>query len=70
MKVVDSLREKIGLRSNDERFARDAYLLTSILESRRADGRIDILMARTNEAGDPRRPSRPGDRSARRLAGS
>lgn len=58
--LPESLRslEVLGLKGNTERFARDAYQLMALLESRRDDGRVDILLVRRNQAGDPMRPSR------------
>ena len=58
--LPESLRslEVLGLKGNAERFARDAYQLMALLESRRASGRVDILLVRRNQGGDPMRPSR------------
>lgn len=57
--LPESLREKLGLKSNAARFARDAYLLHVLIASRGAGrGRIDLLFAKTSAAGDPLRPSR------------
>lgn len=56
--VPDSLREKLGLRDSAGRFARDAFLLHSALRSRDANGRVDAVVARFNDAGEARKPSR------------
>ena len=56
--LPESLREKIGLRSNEARFARDAYILRAIAAHREGGGRLDVFFGRTSEDGDPLRPSR------------
>ncbi len=64
--LPESLRERLGLKTNAARFARDAYLLQAIAASRQAGstgsrqaaGRLDLLFAKTSAAGDPLRPSR------------
>jgi ATP-dependent helicase/nuclease subunit B len=57
--LPERLRERLGLRTNAMRFARDAYLLHA-LEAFRAEGRgrLDLLVGKTSTAGDPLRPSR------------
>ncbi len=57
--LPEGLRERLGLKTNAARFARDAYLL-SALEAVRAEGRgrLDLLVGKTSVAGDPLRPSR------------
>ncbi len=57
--LPDSARRALGVPNNDDRFARDAYLLTTLIETRRySEGRIDLLFGRQSESGDPLRPSR------------
>lgn len=57
--LPDSARRVLGLRSNDTRFARDACLMTALIESRRHNGgRVDLIFGRTDSAGAPLRPSR------------
>lgn len=57
--LPDSARRVLGIQNNDDRFARDAYLLTSILETRNdSRGRVDLLFGRQGTSGDPLRPSR------------
>jgi ATP-dependent helicase/nuclease subunit B len=58
MFVPDSLREKLDLRDSRGRFARDAFLLQAALKSRSKNGRVDALVARFNDAGEARKPSR------------
>jgi ATP-dependent helicase/nuclease subunit B len=56
--LPESLRRRLGLRTNDERFARDAYLLAALLAARQDAGRVDVLVVRASAAGDPLKPSR------------
>ncbi|MBT8044095.1 MAG: PD-(D/E)XK nuclease family protein, partial [Verrucomicrobiae bacterium] len=56
--IPDSLRKKLGLRDSRDRFARDAYLLHSAIAPRRENGRVDVFVARFNDAGEARKPSR------------
>ena len=57
--LPDSARRALGIQNNDDRFARDAYLLTTLIETRRGHGgRIDLLFGRQSASGDPLRPSR------------
>jgi ATP-dependent helicase/nuclease subunit B len=57
--LPNAARVSLGLRSDAERLARDAYTLASILGWRRAcGGRVCLLVGRFSAAGDPLRPSR------------
>lgn len=56
--LPESLRVQLGLKTNAERFARDAYLLHALVASRRPVGRVDVLVGKHSSAGDPLRPSR------------
>ena len=56
--VPDSLREDLGLRSVNERFARDAFIFQSALAWRSREGRVDAVVARFTQAGEARKPSR------------
>lgn len=54
-----SLRGLLGLKTNDSRFARDAYLLAAMLASRdQSTGQIHLLLGRESGKGDPLKPSR------------
>ncbi len=53
--LPESLRARLGLKTNAARFARDAYLLQAIAASR---ARLDLLFGKTSAVGDPLRPSR------------
>ena len=55
--LPDRLRAALGLKSNDERLARDTFLLATMLSSRRP-GAVKAFVSLTDEAGDYRRPSR------------
>lgn len=54
----ESLRSRLGLKTNARRHARDACLLTALAASRAGAGRLDLLLGRASAAGDPLRPSR------------
>ena len=56
--LPESLRERLGLKTNAARLARDAYLLQALIAARQAHGRCDLLLGKTSAAGDPLRPSR------------
>ena len=56
--LPESLRVRLGLKTNPARFARDAYLLHALAACRAQAGRLDLLLAKTSPAGDPLRPSR------------
>ncbi len=56
--LPEALRARLGLKTNEARFARDAYLLAALAESRQAAGRLDLLVGKVSAAGDPLRPSR------------
>ena len=56
--LPETLRKQIGLRSNEDRMARDAWLLELLLHTRQAGGHVDILLGRQRANGDPLKPSR------------
>lgn len=56
--LPESLRERLGLRTNAERLARDAWQLAALAASRGPGGRLDLLLGKHSAAGDPLRPSR------------
>jgi ATP-dependent helicase/nuclease subunit B len=55
--LPETLREKLGLKGNAERLARDAYLLEALACSRGA-GRLELLLGKTSAVGEPKMPSR------------
>ncbi|MDX6767044.1 MAG: PD-(D/E)XK nuclease family protein [Candidatus Methylacidiphilales bacterium] len=56
--LPESLRASLGLRTSDELLARDAFLLHGMLASRSRGGRVDLLLSKFTDAGEPLRPSR------------
>ncbi|MDO9542690.1 MAG: PD-(D/E)XK nuclease family protein, partial [Kiritimatiellia bacterium] len=56
--LPDSFKKTLGLRNNESRFARDAYLLSLIIAMRRQAGRVVLITGKTSPAGDPLKPSR------------
>lgn len=56
--LPDSVRERLGMRCDATRFARDAYLLLGLQESRRAEGHLVLIAGRQSEQGDVLKPSR------------
>lgn len=57
--LPNGARKFLGIADNDSRFARDAYLLSLMVESRRNNGgRVDFVFGRQSVSGDPLRPSR------------
>jgi ATP-dependent helicase/nuclease subunit B len=56
--LPEGLREKLGLKTNGARLARDAYVLAVLEDCRRSGGRLDLLVGKVSAAGDPLRPSR------------
>lgn len=56
--LPEGSRRLLGLSHDATRAARDAYLLTAMIESRRAGGRVDLLLAKTGAGGDVLLPSR------------
>ena len=56
--LPEKLRELLGLRTNGDRFARDAWLMELLQRTRTNEGRVDILTGRQCANGDPLKPSR------------
>lgn len=57
--LPEKLRERIGLRTNAQRFARDAYLLEALAAPRSGSrGRLEVLVGKVSADGEPQRPSR------------
>lgn len=55
--LPDALRSALGLTTNDDRLARDTWLFGELVASHREHA-LRVYIARTNDAGDIRRPSR------------
>jgi ATP-dependent helicase/nuclease subunit B len=56
--LPDTLRRQLNLRHDEDRLARDAYLMTSLIESRRRDRRVCFVAGKTGASGDVLKPSR------------
>lgn len=57
--LPDSLRAALGLTSNEQRLARDTYLLKSLLDARKGEAEaVRAYVALSSNEGDIRRPSR------------
>lgn len=56
--LPESARGLLGLSTDAERAARDAYLLTALIEARKAAGRVDLLLAKSGAGGEALLPSR------------
>jgi ATP-dependent helicase/nuclease subunit B len=56
--LPEQIRGRLGLKTNGERFARDAYVLQAIAACRAERGRIELLVGKFSAEGDPLRPSR------------
>lgn len=56
--LPEGARRVLGLTNAETRAARDAFLLTAMLEARKADGRVDLLLAKASGGGDALMPSR------------
>ena len=56
--LPESLRKQLGLRTNEDRFARDAWLLELLVSVRAKRGRVDLFVGRQRVNGDPLKPSR------------
>lgn len=56
--LPESLREHLGLRTNTQRFARDAYLLEALCRRRADQGQIELLIPKVASDQTPLKPSR------------
>ena len=56
--LPDRLRKAAGLPDDSGRFARDVYLLSSMIVSRPEKGRVVLTVGRQSAVGDPLKPSR------------
>lgn len=55
--LPDSMLSQLGLNDNRKRFARDTYILHSLLRSR-TNGTVNIIVGKQNKNSDPLKPSR------------
>ena len=56
--LPDALRSRLGLRDEETRHTRDAWLLSCLDQSRRRKGRLDLTLSRSNSRGEPQKPTR------------
>ncbi len=56
--LPESLRRELGLKHNTARFSRDAYMMETLVRSRRDGGRTEVVFGRWSDVGEPMRPSR------------
>ena len=56
--LPESLRVRLGLKTNAARLARDNYWLHALAVSRGRGGRLDLLLGKVSATGEPLRPSR------------
>lgn len=56
--LPDGFRQRIGLRCDRTRLARDAYIMRSLIEARCDDGATAFVLGKRSSNGDPRKPSR------------
>jgi len=56
--LSESSRKVLGLITDENRAARDAYLYFAMLEARRETGRVDIICGKSGAGGDMLLPSR------------
>ncbi len=56
--LPESLRVRLGLKTNAMRYATDAYYLRALGASREEEGRFEVVLGRTSAGGEPLRPSR------------
>ena len=56
--LPENIRMLLDLRTNDDRLARDAWLVELLVNSRGEGGRVDFYVGRQSSNGDPLKPSR------------
>ncbi len=56
--LPESLREQLGLKTNAQRFARDAWQLAALAACRAEGGRLEVFLGKASAGGDPLKPSR------------
>ena len=56
--LPDSLRSQLHLRRDVDRLVTDAYLMRTLIESRKEEGRVCFIAGKTSVLGDPLMPSR------------
>ncbi len=56
--LPDALRRQLSLRHDTDWLARDAHLMSALIESRRERGRVCFIAGKTGSTGDVLKPSR------------
>ena len=56
--LPNTLREKLGLMTNEDRHQRDAWQLATLQASRKQSGSLEIYLAKFKASGEPTLPSR------------
>jgi ATP-dependent helicase/nuclease subunit B len=56
--LSEHCRERLGLITDAERAARDAFLYQAMLEARREEGRVDVICGKSGAGGEMMLPSR------------
>lgn len=56
--LSQNARRVLGLTNDASRAARDAYLFRAMVEARKIDGRVDVLLGKSGRDGDTMLPSR------------
>ncbi|MEN8849168.1 MAG: PD-(D/E)XK nuclease family protein [Akkermansiaceae bacterium] len=56
--LPEATRAQFGLAHDQARAARDAYILTALLKTREASGRVDLIVGKSSGSGDMLMPSR------------
>ncbi|MFA4943325.1 MAG: PD-(D/E)XK nuclease family protein [Lentisphaeria bacterium] len=56
--LPDAARHALGIPDAEQRFARDLYLFTTLIQSRRAAGTVTVLLGKSSSDGDALKPSR------------
>ena len=56
--LPDTLRGALGLQHDADRFTRDAYIMSALVESRWQEGRTCFIAGKTSSRGDVLKPSR------------
>lgn len=70
--LSERTRGKLGLTNDTARAARDAYILTALIRTRKNGGRVDLIAGKSTMSGDMLQPSRlllaaKGQELARRV---
>jgi len=57
MFLPDAMMKQLGLNDNRQRFARDTFILQSLIEARKSSS-VNMIVGKQNRGGDPLKPSR------------